>query len=141
MINFHSNWALAVLLLMLIAIANSSVKLILKKEFNTIDRKISLYAMVAVHIQLLLGIYVYFTSAIVQSGFSNMKAAMKDAMIRLFVVEHPMMMILGVGFITYGFIKTKKMELSNKKFRHIVIFYSLGLIFILSRIPWASWGH
>jgi hypothetical protein len=141
MINFHSNWALAVLLLMSIAIANSAVKLILKKEFNTIDRKISLYAMIAVHIQFLLGIYVYFTSAIVQAGFSNMKAAMKDAMLRLFVVEHPMMMILGLGLITYGFVKTKKMELSNKKFRHIVIFYSLGLIFILSRIPWASWGH
>ena len=35
--------------------------------------------------------------------------------------------------------KHKKEESSNGKFKKIGIFYTLGLLLILSRIPWTNW--
>ena len=69
----------------------------------------------------------------------GMGKVMKDPVIRLYVVEHPIMMILAVVLITMGYSKHKKVLTSKGKFKKLLIFYGLGLAFILSRIPWAQW--
>lgn len=140
MISFHSNWALAVLALLIVAIANSILKLLLKKEFNIIDKKIALYAMIATHIQLILGVWSFFVSQRTNAAMSNMGAAMKDSTLRLVTVEHPMMMLIGIALITIGFVKSKKAQNDAGKFKSIAIFYILGFVLILARIPWTLWG-
>lgn len=64
---------------------------------------------------------------------------MKNSVLRLNAVEHPMMMIIAVILITVGYSKQKKKLVSNGKFKTIVIFYILALIVILGRLPWAQW--
>jgi hypothetical protein len=68
-----------------------------------------------------------------------MGATMKDAVIRLYTVEHPLMMILAIVLITVGFSKHKKQTTDKGKFKTLAIFYGLGLLFVLSRIPWSHW--
>ena len=58
---------------------------------------------------------------------------------RLLAVEHPFINIIAVVFITVGWSKHKKVLEGKRKFKTITIFYGLGLILILSRIPWAQW--
>jgi len=68
-----------------------------------------------------------------------MGEVMKDSTLRLYLVEHPLMMILAVVFITVGYSKHKKKLTSQPKFKMLAIFYTLALVFVLSRIPWSAW--
>jgi hypothetical protein len=70
---------------------------------------------------------------------NGMGAVMKDSALRLNAVEHPMMMILMVVFITIGYSKHKKKLVSTPKFKMLAIFYTIALILMLSRIPWSQW--
>lgn len=131
----HSYIAFVALLVLAIASINAIIGMTSKKEFKDSDRKISLFGLIFTHIQLLVGILLYFVSPMVQS-FS---VAMKDSTLRLYALEHPLINIIAVILITFGFSKHKKATTSNAKFKSIAIMYSLGLILILSRIPWNAW--
>jgi hypothetical protein len=66
---------------------------------------------------------------------------MKNANIRLYLVEHPTINILAVALITIGYSKHKKKLVSKPKYKTIAIFYSIALILIFSRIPWNVWPN
>jgi predicted acyltransferase len=108
------------------------------REFQEKDRKIALIAFILCHIQLLVGLILYFVSPI---GFSLLAGggAMADATARLTALEHPLINILAIVLVSVGFIRAKKLESSTAKFRSIYMMYAVGLVLILSRIPWSSW--
>ena len=138
---FHSGWAYLALLVLVVAIVNSVVALSRKKEFSANDRKMALFALIFAHIQLLIGLILYFISpkGYALIGKAGMGTVMKTAELRLMVVEHPVINILAIVLITIGWSKHKKAVLSEQKFRSIAIFYTIGLVLLLSRIPWDSW--
>ncbi len=136
----HSYWAYLALLLIVVATFNALFKFFAKKEFHPLDFRISLFTLIVFHIQLLIGIVLlvagpYF-SAISELG---MKAVMGDAILRSNIVEHPLMMIIAVVFITVGYSKHKKKLTSTPKFKMIAVFYTLALICVLAKIPWNTW--
>lgn len=136
----HSYWAYFVLTILIIATINAIIGLTKKKEFKDTDLRISLFTLIFTHIQLLIGLGWYFMSpsylALKEVG---MGAAMKNSGLRLLSVEHPLMMIVAIIFITIGWSKHKKQTTDQGKFKVIAVFYGLGLLFILSRIPWSLW--
>ena len=132
---FHSGWAYLALLLLVFAIFNSLIGMSSKKEFTAKDRKIALFALVATHIQLLVGLVLYFVSPLGSAVFGQMK----DAALRLTSLEHPLTNIIAIILITIGWSKHKKAATSNAKFKLIAVFFGLGLVLILSRIPWSLW--
>ena len=82
----------------------------------------------------------YFVSAQFAYLLDNgMGATMKDPEIRLFIVEHPLMMILAITVLTVGFSKHKKQTTDGGKFKTIALYYGIALLFVLSRIPWSIW--
>lgn len=137
----HSYWAYLVLLIVVLATLNALAGFFSKREYGAKDFRISLFALIVTHIQLLIGIVLYVTSPLGLQNITNngMGVVMKDSTFRLYAVEHPMMMILTVLFITIGYSKHKKNLLSNKKFKTLAIFYTIGLVLMLSRIPWSQW--
>lgn len=62
-----------------------------------------------------------------------------NAPVRLLAVEHPFINIIALVLITIGWSRHKKLMESERKFKTISIFYGLGLLLILSRIPWGQW--
>ncbi len=132
---FHSGFAYLALLLLVIAVINSFVGLVLKKEFSAKDRKIALFGLAGIHTQLLIGIIIYFVSP---KGFASL-GQMSDKALRLTSLEHPLINIIGIVLITIGWMKHKKLTTSESKFKTFSIYYGLGLILILSKIPWGLW--
>jgi len=138
--HLHSVWAYLVLLVLILAFINALVGFVKNKEFKAKDLRLSLFALITAHIQLVLGIIMYYVSPYyTQMREIGMKASMQDKTIRLFVVEHPLMMILAIVLITIGFSKHKKKTSDKAKFKTIAIFYGIALLFILSKIPWQQW--
>ena len=136
----HSYWAYLVVLLLIIAVINALIGLTQNKEFSAKSLRISLLALIVAHIQLLIGLGWYFMSPAYKSLKENgMGETMKDSTIRLLVVEHPLMMIIAIIFITIGWSKHKKQTTDKGKFKTIAIFYGIALVLILSRIPWSHW--
>lgn len=137
----HSYWAYLVLLIVTLATLNALFGYFAKKEYSPKDFRISLFALIVSHLQLLLGLALYFVSPLGMKSISNsgMGAVMKDSILRLYAVEHPTVMILMVVFITIGYSKHKKKLVSTPKFKMLAIFYTIALILMLSRIPWSQW--
>jgi hypothetical protein len=136
----HSGWAYITLIILIFAVVNAIIGLNSKKEFTDKDLRISLFTLIVAHIQLIIGFIAFFMSAQFEYVLDNgMGAAMKEPVIRLFVVEHPLMMILAIVLITMGFSKHKKQNTDKGKFKTIALYYGLGLLFVLSRIPWSQW--
>ena len=136
----HSGWAYITLIILIFAVVNALIGLTSKKEFKDKDLRVSLFTLIVAHLQLIIGFIAYFLSA--QFAFvldNGMGAAMKEPDIRLFILEHPLMMILAITVITIGFSKHKKQTTDNGKFKTIALYYGIGLIFVLSRIPWSQW--
>ena len=132
---FHSGWAFLAILVLAIAVVNSFIGKSSNKEFTAKDRKIALFALIGTHTQLLLGLVLYFVSG---RGFASL-GQMKDASLRLTSLEHPLINIIAIALITIGWSKHKKAATNEAKFKSIAVFYGLGLVLILSRIPWNLW--
>jgi hypothetical protein len=63
---------------------------------------------------------------------------MKDSTLRLYALEHPLVMLIAVVLVTVARIKTKRSD-SNSAHKTNFILYVVSLLLILSRIPWAKW--
>lgn len=132
---FHCVWAYLVLILLVVAVINSLLGMSSKRVFTAKDRKIGLFGLVATHIQLLAGLILYFVSPL---GLDSL-GQMKDSALRLTSLEHPLINIIAIVLITIGWSKHKKAETNTAKFKSIAVFYGIGLVLILSRIPWKMW--
>ncbi|WP_417884733.1 hypothetical protein [Zunongwangia sp.] len=136
----HSYWAFLVVAMLAIASITSIIGWLSGKEYGAVNFRISLFTLIVSHIQLLIGIILYFTTPYFKMwGEVGMGGVMKDATLRLYNVEHPLMMIIAIALITIGYSKHKKKLTSTPKFKILAIFYTLALIVLLSRIPWNAW--
>jgi hypothetical protein len=137
----HSFWAYLVVLAVAIATINALIGYLGKKEYQPKDFRIALFTLIVTHIQLLIGLVIYFVSPLGLQSFSTngMSEVMDNSLLRLYAVEHPLMMILTVVFITVGYSKHKAKLVSGPKFKMLAVFYTLGLLCLLSRIPWSQW--
>ena len=137
--NIHSYWAYIVLGVLLLAILNAFIGRFSKKPFTIKDLRISLFALIVTHIQLLIGLILYFVSPRFSAWQEGMGTVMGDSTLRLYLVEHPITNILAVILITMGWSMLKRQTESGKRFMRIGLFYLLGLVLLLSRIPWSEW--
>ena len=132
---FHSGWAYIALVLLVVAVVNALMGMFSKKEFTARDRKIAIFGLIGTHTQLLIGLILYFVSPF---GFASL-GQMSDKALRLTSLEHPLINVIAITLITIGWSKHKKLTTSESKFKTFSIFYGLGLLLILSRIPWSMW--
>jgi uncharacterized membrane protein YozB (DUF420 family) len=130
LVRSHSGLRWVVLALLLVAIVNAFMK---RKSgaYSDGDRKINLFSMIFVHVQLLIGLILY-----VRSPKVNFSELMSSSMNRFYGLEHFFGMLLAVVLITIAHSKAKKMEDANKKHRIVFFGYVFSLIIILATIPW-----
>jgi hypothetical protein len=137
--NVHSYWAYLVLLVLVIAVVNALIKTFGDKEYSAKDFRISLFTLIVSHIQLLIGLLLYFVSPRFDLWSELGGEVMKNSIARLYLVEHPLVNIIAVALITIGYSKHKKKLTSQAKLKPLAIFYTIALVLILSRIPWSTW--
>lgn len=138
--NIHSYWAYLVLLVLILCIFNAITGKINGKDFESRDLRLSLFGLIFSHLQLLIGLILYFVSPwFDQWSNLGMGGVMKDAQTRLFLVEHPFTNILAIALITIGWSVQKQQSDPSKKFLRIALLYGLGLLLLMSRIPWDTW--
>ena len=135
--HLHSTLAYILLAALVFSILYTLFSYLNKKPFTEGNRKMALIGLISAHLQLVIGLVLYFISPL---GLSNASgAAMKDSASRFYFLEHPLMMIIGIVLITVGYSRAKRLREDKKRYMSILIFFTLGLVLILSRIPWQVW--
>ncbi len=136
-LHLHNLLRYVLVILLLVALIQSFAGWFGKKTYGTAQDKVSLFLLISAHIQLLVGLVLYFgLSPIVEASMADMGASMKDPVLRFWAVEHLMAMVLGIILITLGRIMGKKAKNDGARFRRQAIYYVLATVLIFSAIPW-----
>jgi len=133
----HSLIRWLVLLSLLFAIYRAYRGWLGKKAYTKFDERTRMITTTIAHIQLVIGLWLYFISPIVSYFLHNFKVAMHERVIRFFGMEHITMMLIALILITIGSAKAKRKTTDTEKFKTMAIWFSIGLLIILSSIPWS----
>ncbi len=136
LIHTHSTLRYAVLALLIVVIAKSLVGLLNNKPYEIIDGKLTLWLMIATHVQLLVGLVLFFVSPLVQ--FSG--ETMKDSVLRYWTVEHSFMMLVAIVLITMARTTAKKLTDDKLKHKRVLILTSIALVLIVVAIVMSGRG-
>lgn len=107
------------------------------KTYTRFDERVRWISATIAHIQLVIGLWLYFISPIVSYFLHNFKNAVQQRQIRFFGMEHVTMMLTAIIIITIGSAKAKLKNTDQEKFKTMAIWYSIGLLIILTSVPWS----
>jgi hypothetical protein len=133
----HSLIRWFVLASLLFAIYRAYWGLLFNRPFSKFDDTVRHLTATIAHIQLVLGLGLYFISPIVSYFLHNFHEAVHERQIRFFGMEHVTMMLIAIVLITIGSAKAKRKTTNKEKFRCMAIWFSIALLVILSSIPWS----
>lgn len=89
-------------------------------------------------LQFTLGLLLYFVfSPLTRAAFSDFGAAMRDAPVRYFVVEHVVIMVLAVAVAHVGAAKVKKASTDAERFQRAAVWLGIALAAVAGFVPWA----
>lgn len=114
-------------------------------EWTGRDHQLSLFFMVGVDLQVVLGFILYlFLSPITAEAFSDFAAAMANDELRYYAVDHIFLMIVSLALVHAGRILTKRTSEANQKHRRAALLFGMALVAILIAVPWnrplLRWG-
>jgi hypothetical protein len=119
----HSGWRYVVIVLLLVAFINALFGWIGRKPYTEGNRKLNVFALISAHIQLLLGLVIYF-----MNGWFKVDSSV--AFGRYWKMEHISMMIFAVILVTVGNARSKRLEEAAKKHKTIFLYFGLALLVI-----------
>jgi hypothetical protein len=132
----HSLFRWAVLMNLLIAIYRAYQGWLTDRPFTKVDNLLRHTTATVLHIQLSLGMCLYFISPIVDYFLHNFSEAVHMREIRFFGMEHITMMVIAVVLVTMGSIVAKRRTTDQQKFKTMAIWFTVGFVIILTSIPW-----
>lgn len=128
----HSGLRWIILILLIVTIVTAWQNWQRKTAYEPKAQRIALYTLIVVHLQLLLGLVLYFISPYVEFGSETMS----NAVTRFYSVEHVTLMALGIALVTMGYSRAKRQAPAAQGYKTLAIFYLIGLLLILLGIPW-----
>jgi len=100
--------------------------------YTSADNKASVFLIVFVHTQLLLGLLLYFGV----SPWASVPFDMKDRLVRFWKVEHLSTMLIAIALFQVGRIVSKKAATDLLKHKKAAIFYIIAFVILMAGIPW-----
>ena len=127
-IQAHSGWQYLASLALLVAVAVYLVNWLRGQTWGQLERRVGLYAIIVVDIQLLLGLVLWGVGA--SMGIVGANATR--------TIEHPFMMLLAIILLHVGWVWTKRADEAVRLRNAALTFVGVGLLVLagLTRI----WG-
>jgi hypothetical protein len=108
-----------------------------RRPWTPVDDRAGLWLTAALDLQMLIGFVLYiFLSPVTKSAFVDMAAAMREAPIRFFAVEHPVGLVVAIALAHVGRVRVRKAADSESRHKQALVFFGLALLVILLSIPW-----
>jgi hypothetical protein len=92
----------------------------------------------ALDFQFVLGLLLFAVfSPLTRQGFDDIGGAMRDAPVRYFLLEHPLIMLFAIASAHIGAVQVKRASTDPERFQKASILYGLSLAALAGFIPWA----
>jgi len=131
LVQIHSIVRYFALILLIFVMVKSYLGLKKGTVLTTHDKKLALFLMIAFHLQLILGLGLYFMSPKVIFGPNTMD----NGLLRFFTLEHPLLMIISISSITIGYVKAKRRN-DKSSYKALLIYGIVVLVLLIIAIPW-----
>lgn len=136
LIVLHSLVRWLLLAVLLLAIYQSWRGWLGRKGFTKWDNTLRALTITLAHVQLAIGVWLYLISPLIKNFVNNYSATVGIRSIRFFGMEHSLMMILAVTFITIGGSQARRRTMAGQKFKAMAIWFTIALVIIFVSIPW-----
>lgn len=133
---YHSLIRWFVLLSLLYAIYRAYKGYSHKLPFTKTDNSIRHWTATIAHIQLTLGILLYVQSPVIKYFWKNTRQAFNHADVYFFALVHALLMLAAIVVITIGSALSKRKSTDAEKFKTMLTWFLVALLFIFIAIPW-----
>ena len=107
-----------------------------KRPWLPVDNVRSLLFTISLDVQVLIGLVLYVISPVTRSAFGDMGMAMRTPVLRFFVVEHLIGMVVALALVHIGRVRLRKSTGDAQRHKIALVFFGLGLVVLLLSIPW-----
>jgi hypothetical protein len=136
LILIHSSFRWLVVTSLLIALYTAATGYLQKRKFTSIDNAIRHWTATIAHIQLMIGMLLYFESPLTAYFRKNFSTAKEHFDLVFFGAIHGSFMFTAILVITFGSAITKKKATDETKFKAMLIWYLIAFLIIFMAIPW-----
>ena len=136
-LELHSIFRWIVILTALFALIRAVTGLSFNRGYMAMDNRAGLWYTMALDIQVLLGIILYFfLSPTTTLALQNFGSVMSSNTGRFFSLEHVVMMVIAVVVAHVGRSLAQRAPTPAQKHRRSLIWFTISLLIILAAIPW-----
>ena len=136
LLTVHSWLRWVVLLLGLLAVARAIAGRGGRPWSNT-DDSIGKWFIASLDLQFLIGLLLYvWLSPITQVAFADFGAAMRNAGVRFWAVEHVLGMVVAIALAHIGRAKIRRATSDRRKHMLAAVLFGIALLILLVSIPW-----
>lgn len=136
LITVHSVFRWLVLITLLISIYRAWKGMTSGNRFSRTDNAFRHWTATISHVQLMIGMILYFQSPITDYFLKNFSIAISTLEFTFFGLIHSVLMLVAIVVITFGSALAKRKITDREKFRTMLYWFSIALIIILIAIPW-----
>jgi len=129
--HLHSLLRWFALVAIVIALVKSFQGMRKQSTFDKSDNRWALLTLIAFHLQLLVGLALYFTQ-----GWHTQIGNMSDKVVRFYSLEHLVAMLIAIALVTIGRVRSKKATLDLAKHKRQFWAFLIALILVLINVPW-----
>ncbi|MBF9219937.1 hypothetical protein [Hymenobacter ruricola] len=135
-LTLHSAFRWLVLLSLIHAIFRAWSGLAAGRPFTKTDDAVRHWTATLAHVQLLLGMALYFSSPVVRANLASLRGTGVTLDAAFFAVLHPLLMLVSVVVITIGSALAKRRPTPREQFQTMLVWYGGALLSIFLFIPW-----
>lgn len=132
----HSSMRWLVLASLLLATYKACKGYFFKLEFKSSDNTIRHWTATIAHIQLLIGITLYFQSPLIKYFLKDFHEAKESFDLMFFGLIHSTLMLAAIVVVTIGSALSKRKQTDTEKFKTMLLWYVVALLIIFIAIPW-----
>ena len=133
-LHMHSALRWVALVLLVLVVVKSFQGSRANTPFTEGQRKLGLFTMIALHLQLVLGLTLYMMRGWI--GMLGQEGTMSNSYTRFFALEHATLMVVAIVLGTLGYSLSKRAADDAAKHKKQATFFGLCLLLILLGIPW-----
>jgi len=129
--HLHSLLRWLAVIAIVIAIVQSFNGMTRQSDYTKKNNRWSLITLIAFHLQLVLGLVLYFAK-----GWYTQIGEMSSAAVRFWSLEHLVAMLVAIALVTIGRIRSKKADSGPLKHRRQFWFFLIAFLIVMANIPW-----
>lgn len=126
--DLHAVWRWAMLAVGAAAILKALAGWLGKQPWTKVDDRLGMLYTLVIDIQFLIGLILWFAGPF---NFKQLSVAMGNPLLRFYLVEHPLLMIVALVLAHVGRSRSRKAPSAALKHRAAFIFYLLSFLVIV----------